>query len=234
GREGRWLGLVLSSSGLLRTLGPCAGSCPPNNFQCHTSGYCVPLSWRCDGDPDCSDDSDEEECRIEPLSVLPCSCDNISDCSAGPGGPDKLRNCSHQPCQEGELPCTLGNVCIPHTWHCDGHSDCPDSSDELNCESNTESNRILQEETTTTTGTPETLENVTSLRNATTASVGDPSGNPSAYGIIVAAGVLSAILVLATILLLLQLRGQGYLPPSGLLVAVKESLLLSERKTSLL
>ncbi|KAK7826900.1 hypothetical protein U0070_026496 [Myodes glareolus] len=47
-------------------------------------------------------------------------------------------------------------------------------------------------------------------------------------------GVLSAVLVSATLLILLQLQGQDYLSPSGLLVTVKESLLLSERKTSLI
>ena len=47
--------------------------------------------------------------------------------------------------------------------------------------------------------------------------------------------VLSASLVAVTTLLVLwRLRAQGRLAPLGLLVAVKESLLLSERKTSLL
>ncbi|EGW00146.1 CD320 antigen, partial [Cricetulus griseus] len=200
---------------------------------------CVPLSGGCDGDPDCSDGSDEEECRIErcaqkgqcqPLATLPCSCDNISGC---PDDADNLRNCSRQPCQEGELRCMVGDMCIPHTWRCDGHSDCPDSSDELSCDTNTETDKISQEENATTTKTV-TLENETFLRNATVASAGDSSRNPNAYGVIAAAGVLSAILVSATLLILLRLRSQGYLPPSGLLVAVKESLLLSERKTSLI
>nr|XP_020038253.1 CD320 antigen isoform X2 [Castor canadensis] len=165
--------------------GPSTGSCQPTKFQCRTSGLCVPLTWRCDGDLDCRDGSDEDECRIEPCTqnsqcpprpALPCLCDNISSC---PGGMDKnLHNCSRRPCPAGQLPCMLSNVCIPHTWRCDGHPDCADSSDELGC------------------------------------------------------GVVSAILVAATFLILFRLRTQGYLPPLGLLVAVKESLLLSERKTS--
>ncbi|KAK7799368.1 hypothetical protein U0070_005286 [Myodes glareolus] len=217
----------------LHLSGPRADSCPTDNFQCITSGYCVPLTWRCDGDPDCSDGSDEEECRqCQPLAARPCSCDDISGC---PADSDKnLLNCSLQPCQEGKLRCILGDVCIPHTWRCDGHPDCPDSSDELSCDTNTETVRISQKDNTTATRTPLTLENETSLRNATVASAGDPSRNPNAYGVIAAAGVLSAVLVSATLLILLRLRGQGYLSPPGLLVAVKESLLLSERKTSLI
>ncbi|XP_055466042.1 CD320 antigen isoform X1 [Psammomys obesus] len=221
--------------------GPRAGSCMTDNFQCLTSGYCVPFSWRCDGDRDCSDGSDEEECRIEPcaqngqcrpLAALPCSCDNISGCPAD--FDKKLLNCGHQPCQEGELHCMLGDVCIPHTWRCDGHSDCPDSSDELSCDTDIDTDKIFQEENATTTRTSIIPENETSFRNATVASAGGPSRNPNAYGVIAAAGVLSAILVSATLLILLRLRSQGYLPPPGLLVAVKESLLLSERKTSLI
>ncbi|XP_006241190.1 CD320 antigen isoform X1 [Rattus norvegicus] len=198
---------------LVQVSGPRAGSCPTDTFKCLTSGYCVPLSWRCDGDRDCSDGSDEEECRIEPCAqnrqcqpqpALPCSCDNISGCSAGS---DKNLNCSRSPCQEGELRCILDDVCIPHTWRCDGHPDCPDSSDELSCDTDTETDKIFQEENATTSMSSMIVEKETSFRNVTVASAGHPSRNPNAYGVIAAA---------------------------GLLVAVKESLLLSERKTSLI
>jgi hypothetical protein len=43
-------------------IGPSTGSCQPTKFQCRTSGLCVPLTWRCDGDLDCRDGSDEDEC----------------------------------------------------------------------------------------------------------------------------------------------------------------------------
>ncbi|ELW47242.1 CD320 antigen [Tupaia chinensis] len=218
--------------------GPGPGSCPPTDFQCRTSGFCVPLTWRCDSDWDCADGSDEEECRIEPCAQngqcppstgLPCSCDSLSDCPGGASG--DRHNCSHRSCPPGELHCALGDACIPHTWRCDGHRDCPDASDELGCGTDV----TVQGGNTTTTETPVSLENVTSPGNATAFSIGDQSRKLSAYGGIVAAAVLSASLVaVATLLVLWRLRAQGRLAPLGLLVAVKESLLLSERKTSLL
>jgi len=36
--------------------------CEPNEFQCGT-GKCVQKIWRCDGDDDCGDESDEQNCR---------------------------------------------------------------------------------------------------------------------------------------------------------------------------
>nr|KAF6479388.1 CD320 molecule [Molossus molossus] len=115
-----------------------------------------------------------------------CSCDSISDC---PDGIDKiLPNCSSQSCPAGELRCLLGNTCIPHTWFCDGHPDCPDSRDELGCGTET-----LQEGTSVGTPvTPVILESVTYLGNATATFVRDQdsvqSGNRNAYGVIAAAG----------------------------------------------
>lgn len=202
----------------------------PTSFQCRISGYYVPLLWHCDGDQDCPDGSDEEECKIEPCTqdgqCSPpegslCSCDSIDDC---PEDINKiLLNCSRQPCPAGELRCLLGSPCIPHTWLCDGHPDCPDSSDELGCGTET-----LQEGMSVT---PVTLESVTYFGNATATFVRNQdsvrSRNRNAYGVIAAAVVLSAGLVAATLLVLSRL-----LYPPGLLMAMKESLLLSERKTS--
>ncbi|KAG8519237.1 CD320 antigen [Galemys pyrenaicus] len=219
--------------------GPSAGPCPPGSLQCRASGHCVPLSWRCDGDRDCLDGSDEEECRIEPCaqdgqcpppSGSPCSCGG-SDCSDSLGR--SSGNCTWEPCAAGELRCRLGGACIPRTWLCDGHPDCPDASDELGC-----GNEALQEEMAMATATPVTPESVTYLRNATAASAGAPgsalSGNRSAYGVMAAAVVLSAaVAAAAAVLALSRLCAPGRLHPLGLLLVVKEALLLPERKPSL-
>ncbi|KAF6733413.1 Very low-density lipoprotein receptor [Oryzias melastigma] len=36
--------------------------CETGQFQCN-NGRCIPSLWRCDDDDDCSDNSDEENCR---------------------------------------------------------------------------------------------------------------------------------------------------------------------------
>uniref|UniRef100_A0A8C0NLQ7 CD320 molecule n=1 Tax=Canis lupus familiaris TaxID=9615 RepID=A0A8C0NLQ7_CANLF len=216
---GQSVGTVpLGGGGPDLTLVHLAGSCPPASFQCRTSGFCVPLTLRCDGDEDCPDGSDEDECSEWPITGSPCPCDNIDDCRDGIV--DNVYNCSYQPCPAGELRCLRGGACIPHTWLCDGHGDCPGSSDELGCGTET-----LQDKAATSIGTSVTPDDVTSLWNATAIPVEDQDSvqmaRPSSWAAI-------------SLFVLSRLRAQGRLYPLGLLMVMKESLLLSERKTSLL
>lgn len=39
------------------------GGCHSDEFQCRLDGLCIPLRWRCDGDTDCMDSSDEKSCE---------------------------------------------------------------------------------------------------------------------------------------------------------------------------
>uniref|UniRef100_A0ABI8ASF7 CD320 molecule n=1 Tax=Felis catus TaxID=9685 RepID=A0ABI8ASF7_FELCA len=165
-----------------------------------------------------------------PPTGSPCPCDSIDDC---PDGLDHtVHNCSRQPCP-AELRCLWGGACIPRTWLCDGHPDCPASSDELGC-----GTEMPQEGNATAMGTPVAPGTVTDLGNATTTSFGDQdsvqSGNRSACGVIAAAVVLSAGLAAISLFVLSRLWARGRLNQLGLLMVVKESLLLSERKSSLL
>lgn len=50
---------------------PCAGpvkECEEDQFRCR-NGRCIPSVWRCDEDDDCSDNSDEDECREWPAGL---------------------------------------------------------------------------------------------------------------------------------------------------------------------
>lgn len=46
--------------------------CPPDEFQCNNT-LCKPLSWKCDGEDDCGDNSDEnpELCREHSFPSVP-------------------------------------------------------------------------------------------------------------------------------------------------------------------
>lgn len=39
-------------------------TCPNTEFQCE-NGDCVPITYRCDGQPDCGDTSDEYNCGMK-------------------------------------------------------------------------------------------------------------------------------------------------------------------------
>ncbi|XP_076622054.1 sortilin-related receptor [Colletes latitarsis] len=115
-----------------------ASTCAANQFACRND-ICIPAFWRCDGDNDCGDNSDEIYCNRTMCNSNRFECDDkcISkywvcdldkDCK---DGKDEM-NCTYSNCTEYQFRCDNGR-CISHRWICDGEDDCRDGSDEKSC-----------------------------------------------------------------------------------------------------
>ncbi|CAH0400220.1 unnamed protein product [Chilo suppressalis] len=111
-------------------------TCGPDQFTCK-NGLCVTSTWRCDGNNDCGDLSDEVGCLCTP-PMIPCDdtrcylphwkCDGDIDCA----DMSDEKDCDRHNCTENQFQCANGH-CIEKRWVCDGDNDCKDGSDERNC-----------------------------------------------------------------------------------------------------
>lgn len=127
---------------------------PPNVSLCNGFGFaCTSLpsmvistALRCDGKSDCSDGSDELNCKkcqsafscviSNKTNVKVCLraeqlCDGIPHC---PDEYDEKYHCKNS-CDEGELRCPATSLCLPSSSVCDGVVDCDTEDDESNCTS---------------------------------------------------------------------------------------------------
>lgn len=117
---------------------PPAAACPNSwDFTCDNK-RCIPMTWKCDGDDDCLDNSDELQNCTKPTCVgdefqcksgrcIPKSfrCDADNDC----GDFSDETGCKNVTCEDNQYRCS-NDRCIPMTWKCDGENDCGDGSDE--------------------------------------------------------------------------------------------------------
>ncbi|XP_069177941.1 uncharacterized protein [Procambarus clarkii] len=102
--------------------------CGPDEFACKDPHLCVPDSWRCNGQLECPDSSDEANCEAGCAGVTDSQhCDGRWHCR---GGEDEL-GCFG--CDADEWWCGEGTDCYKVTRRCDSIPDCHNGADELYC-----------------------------------------------------------------------------------------------------
>lgn len=116
-------------------------ACGPDHFTCAApvagnsdmNKDCIPASWRCDGQKDCPDKSDEVGCPSCRADQFSCQsgecidkslvCDGTTNCANGHDEAD----CCKRP---GEFQCPTSKLCISTALLCDGWENCADGGDE--------------------------------------------------------------------------------------------------------
>ncbi|XP_060065626.1 low-density lipoprotein receptor-related protein 1-like [Ylistrum balloti] len=123
----------------------CKANCTSAQFLCESSSKCIPFWWKCDGQWDCDDGSDEpSSCppyQCSHLGLFRCKnsssdcippieiCDGKPQCSDG----SDEQACDEFHCLAGYRKCPNDDICIEQKKFCNLVEDCPSKLDEHNC-----------------------------------------------------------------------------------------------------
>ncbi|WAR15211.1 PGBM-like protein, partial [Mya arenaria] len=121
------------------------GPCGKDEAVCQ-NGQCIRREYRCDGERDCSDGSDEPadcynnlcepnefQCPSGQCVMKIWRCDGENDCDDGFDESNCRSKSPTEPCGFDEFQCVSGDQCIPLAYQCDQEIDCLDRSDEIGC-----------------------------------------------------------------------------------------------------